>query len=421
MRGEPMIDLTDLQADFLESAHACFAREDGVARARLLAALAADVPPAQRRPSQSRYENMKRYASRAAIAAALLVAPAVIWHLKQPSTLFAQVAKAMSRAKGFRCDLVWVSAGYAGAENAKLGGHIFWTPSGEERLELMNDDKLGSTLIYRPGNTGLRLEPASKQYQIVPKSSAREFSFGLFARLGDFKGQAEPIPAPKEIRGVRADGFTVPWSSVVGDDTHADAKIQVWLDPAVTLPVRVDLVGLGPPGSPVMRMENFQWGPQDGKLFRAAIPAGYTKIPTDNFKADQITEYVVYGLATFAKYNGGKYPAVKYVYGDEQGEALRTLMGMPGDALGWAQPRKGLKWPNPKDGEFAHGSYGLSWINSIQRDFAEGVYNGKTVTPRDSGKVLVRWRLDDGDYRVIFGDLTSATVSPSRLREIEAR
>ena len=363
---------------------------------------------------------MKRNAFQTATAAGLLLALAVAWHMSQPKTLLAQVIRAMSRANGFRCDFIQVSPGYAGAENAQLTGHVFWTPTGEERLDLVTDDKPQSTIIYRPGKTGLRLEPASKQFQIVPKSSAREFSFGLFGRLGEFKGKTEPTNVPKEIRGVKAEGFTVAWSSVIGDDTHANAKIEVWLDPATTLPVRVDLIGLDPRGSLVMRLENFQWGIQEAKLFDASIPAGYTKLPTSDVKADQITEYVVYGLSMFAKYNGGKYPAVKFVYGDEQGEALRKLMGMGRNALGWVQPTKTLKWSNPKEGEFAHGSYGLSWINVIQRDFPEGVYNGKTVTPTDTAKVLVRWQLEDGDYRVIFGDLKSETVSPARLRQLEA-
>jgi hypothetical protein len=364
---------------------------------------------------------MKRNAFRTATAAALVLAVAVAWHMSQPNTLVAQVARAMSRAKGFSCDFIYVSPGYEGAANAKLAGHVFWTPTGEERLDLIADDARKSSLIYRPGNTGLRLEPSSKQYQIVPKSSAREFSFGLFGRLGEFKGKAVPAPGHQEIRGVKAEGFTVAWAGVIGEDTHAGAKIQFWLDPATTLPVRVDLQGLDPSGSIVMRLENFQWGIQDPKLFDASIPAGYTKVPTSDVKADEITEYVVYGLSIFARYNNGKYPAVKYVYGDEQGEALRRLMGMPKTALGWAKPSKTLKWHNPKDGEFAHGSYGLSWINVIQRDFSEGVYNGKTVTPKDASKVLVCWQLDDGDYRVIFGDLSSATVSAARLRELEAR
>ncbi len=363
---------------------------------------------------------MKRYASRTATAAALLLAPAIAWHLYQPKTVLARVAQAMSRAKGFSCDFVEITPGYKDTANARLAGHVFWSPTGEERLDMIDGDKPGSSRIYRPGNTGLRIEPASKQYQIIPRSSAREFSFGLFGRLGEFKGKTEPLPEPKEIRGVKAEGFTVPWSSIVGDDTHADARIQVWLNPATTLPVRVDLVGLDPRGAIVMRLESFRWGVQDPKLFDASAPAGYAKMPTSDVKAEEITEYLVYGLSTFSKYNNGKYPAVKFVYGDEQGEALRKLMGMSRDALGWAQPSKNLKWQNPKDGEFAHGSYGLSWINVIQRDFPEGVYNGKTVTPQDATKVLVRWQLDDGDYRVIFGDLSSATVSPSRLRQLES-
>jgi outer membrane lipoprotein-sorting protein len=420
MWGDPMIDLSGDQANRLETALASFDRSDGVARARLLAALAADVPSTVSSHRNARFKNMKRYASRTATAAAVLLAPAIAWYVFNPTTVLAQVTRAMSRAKGFNCDFIYITPGYAGAENAKLAGRVFWAPSGEERLDFIDGDKPESSRIYRPGNAGLRLEPATKQYQIIPASSAREFSFGLFGRLGEFKGKTEPFPASKEIRGVKAQGFTVPWTSIVGEDSHAGAKIEVWFDPATTLPVRVDLLGVDPRGALAIRLENFHWGLQDSKLFEVSIPAGYTKIPTTNVKADEITEYVVYGLSTFAKYNNGRYPPVKYVYGDEQGEALRKLMGMSRDALGWVQPRKDLKWSRPQEGEFAHGSFGLSWINSIQRDFPEGVYNGKTVTPQDANKVLVRWQLDNGNYRVIFGNLTSATVSPSRLRQLES-
>src|SRR5262249_256165 len=92
MRGERVKELTDDPAHLLDGAHARFAGEDGVARARLLVALAADVPPALSPKCKSRYERMKRYASRAAIAAALLLTPAVVWYLNAPRTLFAQVA-----------------------------------------------------------------------------------------------------------------------------------------------------------------------------------------------------------------------------------------------------------------------------------------------------------------------------------------
>jgi hypothetical protein len=420
MWGEPMNDLSDEQVDRLESAHATFSRADGAARARLLAALAADVPPAFRPIRKSRIEIMRHYASRTAIAATLLVATTIAWQLNRPTNGFAQVAGAMSRARGFRCDMVMVTLGYNATEKAELIAHVSWIPSGAERVDHIQNGAPDSSLIFRPGQNGLSLVHKVKQFRIIPKSGAREFSFGLFGGLGEYRGKAEPMPGMKEIRGVKAEGFTVPWPTLVGDDTHANAKVQVWIDRDTVLPVRVDLLGMDPSGSAVLRFEDFRWGPQDPSLFDTRAPAGYAKMPTTDVKADEITQYVKDGLSIIAKYNNGKYPAVKYVYGDEQGEALRKLMGMPRGAIGWAKSEN-LKWRRTKEGEFAYGSYCLSWINVIQRDFADGVYNGKTVTPSDAGKVLVRWQLDDGDYRVVFGDLSSATVSPARLRELESR
>src|SRR5262249_33505117 len=151
---------------------------------------------------KSRYERMRSYAYRAAIVAAVILAPAIVWHWNSPKTLFAQVAEAMSRGQGFRCDFIEVSPAYAGADNITLAGSVFWNPNGEERLDYMNKERIESTIIFRPDNTGLWLEPLSKRYRIVPKSGAREFSFGLFARLGEFTGKAEQIADPKEIRGV---------------------------------------------------------------------------------------------------------------------------------------------------------------------------------------------------------------------------
>jgi hypothetical protein len=48
-------------------------------------------------------------------------------------------------------------------------------------------------------------------------------------------------------------------------------------------------------------------------------------------------------------------------------------------------------------------------------------YYGDEVTVRDHDRVLLRWRLDDEQYRVIYGDMRSETVSVSRLTELETR
>jgi hypothetical protein len=58
---------------------------------------------------------------------------------------------------------------------------------------------------------------------------------------------------------------------------------------------------------------------------------------------------------------------------------------------------------------------GFAHINSILRDNADAAYYGKTVGPNDKDKVLLRWKLDDGKYQVVFGDLHAEIVTAERL------
>jgi hypothetical protein len=55
----------------------------------------------------------------------------------------------------------------------------------------------------------------------------------------------------------------------------------------------------------------------------------------------------------------------------------------------------------------------------LAQDKKNPAYYGKTVTPEDAEKVLLRWKASDTEYRVIFGDLRAETVSPERLAELE--
>ena len=56
-------------------------------------------------------------------------------------------------------------------------------------------------------------------------------------------------------------------------------------------------------------------------------------------------------------------------------------------------------------------------LDKADRDVA---YYGDRVTPLDFDRVLLRWRLDDDSYRVVYGDLRAETVDPWRLGELES-
>jgi hypothetical protein len=49
------------------------------------------------------------------------------------------------------------------------------------------------------------------------------------------------------------------------------------------------------------------------------------------------------------------------------------------------------------------------------------VYYGDSVDPQDSNAVLIQWKLSDGEYRVVFGDLREETVSAEELIRLQAR
>lgn len=51
----------------------------------------------------------------------------------------------------------------------------------------------------------------------------------------------------------------------------------------------------------------------------------------------------------------------------------------------------------------------------------DAVYYGDNVDLRDSNAVLIQWKLSDGQYRVVFGDLREETVSAEELIRLQSR
>ena len=62
---------------------------------------------------------------------------------------------------------------------------------------------------------------------------------------------------------------------------------------------------------------------------------------------------------------------------------------------------------------------GLKLMEEIQQYNPDSAYHGLTVRPHETRKILFRWKLDDGRYQVIFGDLHFNSVTIQRLRELE--
>jgi hypothetical protein len=59
------------------------------------------------------------------------------------------------------------------------------------------------------------------------------------------------------------------------------------------------------------------------------------------------------------------------------------------------------------------------FYQTLVQDNKEPAYYGQSVTPEDADQVLMRWKVSDSQYRVIFSNLHAETVTADVLAELE--
>jgi len=201
--------------------------------------------------------------------------------------------------------------------------------------------------------------------------------------------------------------------SLIGDFNQISVK-KVWVDTKTRLPVRYDSTG--------MVMHDFQWNiPVDAAEFKPVIPDDYTGTVV-KFPAQINEETAIQGLKIWVELLG-KYPDPEIITpflvtvlrsaleNSETPAALRLqeeIKGLTEDEIGnklvdFLMPIRGL----------------ARFYNGLQYDKKDPAYYGETVTPKDADKVLMRWKVSDNEYRVIFGDLHAETVTAEKLTELE--
>jgi hypothetical protein len=55
----------------------------------------------------------------------------------------------------------------------------------------------------------------------------------------------------------------------------------------------------------------------------------------------------------------------------------------------------------------------------LGRDGNDPAYYGKDVNVGDANTVLMRWKISEGNYRVIYGDLSAENVTAEKLKQME--
>jgi outer membrane lipoprotein-sorting protein len=277
-----------------------------------------------------------------------------------------------------------------------------WKGPGPEDVEIYLADKRGLTVNHRRREF-VWLEPLTH--------GVYGSTFDNLEALGRFSGKADRDLGVKEINGKPAHGFQLAMRKMDAEFTRPGVA-EIWLDPQSNLPVVVRFDGMKGLGySSTNTITDIQWNIDlAAKLFDTTPPPGYRDATRKPLTVEQQVDQVTAALQAYVEASGGRYPADKHL-GMDTVEDLYRMLGF-------------ARWPtgdSPAAQKARQGSLAFDGLVHIQATNPDFAYHGKIVGPKDARRVLVRWKLDDGRFAVVFGDLRAETVTAERLRELEAK
>jgi len=352
--------------------------------------------------------------------AVLAVAALAVWvsTLPRPVSAMEQMARSIRAAKSCAAKVV-MEVPLPGGRTAKMTGAYYWLADGSVRMETRGGPFAAGqeeTEIFPAGKEGISINHKSRTYKREPARRGHRSPLMMLHRLGSYQGEADRKLGRKLVANRPAVGFAIDARRI--DPDGFDGTVEVWLDQETHLPIEMTVQMKMATTTAIFRLTDIRWNVDlDPKLFDPTPPDGYKDLtPKPPTVQEQVTR-IVEALKLYAELSGGHYPRHRVVYGDVMQDEMRRMAGFTGLPQDKEQLRKRLqdeRW------RIQRATRGAATISTILRDNPDAAYYGLTVGPDDKEKILLRWKLPDGHYQVIYGDLRSETVTAERLRELEA-
>ncbi|MFH1717354.1 MAG: hypothetical protein ABIF19_08395 [Planctomycetota bacterium] len=386
---------------------------------------------------------MKSRITRLAAAAVVTIACVIglsLWRTTGSGIALADVLARMEQVKAFRCQLSEKMTGEDSSETRStflISQEYGWKTTyeeldpngGESTFEesyRLPDKKTLITILHKQKKYK-RTEWDDRWWELWQKGDPRTLLKKIVACKHESLGRST-------IDGIEVEGFqtTDPnWLSRIDNrKAKVEVDVKMWADVKTRLPVRYDVTTayFDQMGDKIIEhdhwlMHDFQWDvPVDAAEFEPVIPDDYTgtviKYPA-HITEETAIEGLKLGVELF-----GNYPdperfrnfftaLLSALEKSETPAAMRLkeeIKGLTEDEIGnklvdFLMPIRGL----------------VRFYIEIQWwDNKDPAYYGETVTPKDADKVLMRWKVSDNEYRVIYGDLHAETVTPEKLAELEA-
>ncbi|MHC4510252.1 MAG: hypothetical protein ACYTAO_15080 [Planctomycetota bacterium] len=305
-----------------------------------------------------------------------------------------------------------------------------WVPMGERYFY---PQKRTIIQIGHPIKTYFRWEVDDAEAQWNQEFLSQHIDPG--ARLRDIIACKHENLGRSTIDGVEVEGLrtTDPncrssFGRSVFKDPQIKVDLKIWIDVKTRLPVRYEerSSGIDEMGNPFLMQgfgDNFEWDvPVTAAEFEPPpVPNGYTVVNKRPEPTDE--EAAIEGLRQCVEFFGSYLDTIGD--GTEATDIILSAIekSETSSALRLKEEVKELTEIEKLDRIRSTGRplRRLIWLYvGLVQDKKHPAYYGKTVTPKDVDKVLMRWKLSDSEYRVIYGDLHAETVTPDKLTELEA-
>jgi hypothetical protein len=390
---------------------------------------------------------MKNPITKLAIAAAVLIACIVGLYLWRTTGSGIALADVLARVeKVSACSLKWSMSITIADPNGRYhyegrGTGLTSQEYGSKNTHTCEEsDRNGSLSTFEEiyflprKNVRIHIRPGQKQYVRVELNDMyvkRERGHGGLQLQNDPLGYLKNMLkyeyenlGRSTIDGIDVAGFgsTDPnmWPQWNISSQNPQFDVKLWVDVKTLLPVRYEYVHVRQTGDRTkdqmhMVFSDFQWNVSaDAAEFEPApIPNGYTI--EDHFPDVANEETATEGLQQCVELLG-RYPDtidLTYLWSESEKTGTSAALRLREELRGF----RGFE----RDSKKMDAVKPMRFLCKFYRGLAEKdpAYYGKTITPPDDDKVLLRWKLSDKEYRVIFGDLHAETVSPEKLAELE--
>jgi len=198
-----------------------------------------------------------------------------------------------------------------------------------------------------------------------------------------------------------------------GEPETVDVKI--WVDVNTFLPVRSEENITMEDGRHIQEVSyDFRWNVVVNAYdFRPVVPDDY--FTNEMVFPEYNKEAAIKGLRLFAGL-AGTYP-VNLNKKTLDREAPRVLHLPAFDSDSWKALSEDER--NSKTSELASiAGVGFFYATLVDEN-KDPAYYGNSVTPEDAEHVLMRWKISEDEYRIIFGDLSVGNVTAEELANLE--